>query len=518
MRSEKAIKNSLYAVLTQLITSVLAFVGRTIFIKTLGYDYLGISGLFSNILTILSFAELGIGVAISYTLYKPLEEKNENKVNIIMTLYAKVYLYIGFIILSVGLSLIPFLNKLINGNPNIPHLKLYYIIMLLSTVSSYFFAYRRTLLTADQKSYVCEKNNMVFDIFAKILEILVLVILKNYIIYLLVSFIKTVASNISISIIAGKRYPYIKKKATEKLDIEEQKSIKKNVIGLICQKLGAIVLNGTDNLVISKFVNIATVGVYSNYYLLTGMVTTLLNNAFYGITASVGSIKASGNKEHLYKTFKRMYFTAFFIFGFIAICLKTMFKDFIVLWIGNEGTLPQTTVFIIIINFYIAGVRLVVTIFKNASGLYWNDRYRPLIECLINLTTSIILVKIIGITGVFVGTLFAGICTTIWMEPYILYKHAFEKSVLPFLKSFILLITYLIGLSFITSYVNSLLFISNLNIFTFIVKCIICSAITISIMFLSFYKTDEFNYTFNILRVQIRKIISKIKVKKNEFN
>lgn len=259
-RTENSIRNFRYAAIAQVLNTVISFISRTFFIKILGEQYLGINGLFTNVLTVLSFAELGIGNAIIYSMYKPIAQQDTEKINALMNLYKKCYTTIGIIVLIIGLCLMPFLNFIIKEVPKIPeNLHIIYVLYLLNTASSYFFTYRKSIISGYQKEYIINRYKIIFIIIKNILQILFLLITKNFILYLLIQILCTFAENIIVFIKANRLYPFINEYKQSKVKIEEKKSIFKNVRALVLYKFGSVILNGTDSIIISKMVGVVAV-------------------------------------------------------------------------------------------------------------------------------------------------------------------------------------------------------------------------------------------------------------------
>lgn len=504
MRVEKSIKNSLAAILLQVMTIMLSFVVRTIFIKTLGAEYLGINGLFSNILQMLSLAELGVGTAIIYSMYKPMADSDEEKLSILMTLYAKLYTYIGIFVIAIGFTLIPFLDYFIANKPSTPYLNLYFIIYVLKSASSYFFVYKASIITVAQKNYIVSANRMKFMFIKYIMEIVVLVIFKSYILYLLISLLTNITSNINISLKANRLFPFIKRKNKNKLPKDESRAIFKNIGALFFHRIGRVVVNGTDNLVISKFIGLNMVGLYSNYLLIVEAINTIITLLYSALTASVGNLNVTESKERTYTIFKNITFSNFWIGGFSATALVILLNPFISLWIGSDYTFDIPIVIVIVMNSYLTIIRKTTLVFRDAMGLFWKDRYKPIFESTINLVVSIILVQRLGIIGVFLGTLVATLSTCFWIEPLILYRYSFDIKIREYFK--MVFIYFLITLStVILTWLIANVFKDN-TVLTFIYKVLICSIIP-NIMFLLIYrKRAEFIYFKSLLQSILKRI------------
>lgn len=501
-RTKNSIRNAKYSIFSQLIVILISFLARMVFVHALSAEYLGLNGLFTNIISMLSFAELGIGTSIVFSLYRPLAEKNESKINALMNLYKKAYMVIGLVVGVLGLLLTPFLGYFISDLPDIPNIKLIYLMFVLNSVLSYFFSYRRSLIIADQKSYINSIFQSSSDLILNISQMIVLVLTHNYILYLSLKIISTIVLNISISLIVIKLYPYLNHKSKDKLEDEEKKSIVRNVKALSWHKIGGIVVFGTDSLLLSKFINVVAVGIYSNYLLIINALNLLFGLVFQSITASVGNLGTTESKEKNIFIFNCIDLICFWIYAIASISLINLFNPFIRLWLGEEYLFPTSTVVIIVINFYLSGRRKSVMTFKDAFGLFWNDRYKPIFEALIKLISSIILVKFFGVKGIFIGTAISTITTCFWIEPYILFKHGFKSSVQSYFNKYIWYAILAIFISVLTGFVCSIF--SDTSFVGFVIRMIVCATIPNLLLLLIFWRTKEFEYLKKSLIKQFR--------------
>lgn len=257
-----------------------------VFVKTLPIEYLGINGLFSNVLAILSLAELGIGSAIVYSLYKPLAYGDKETIKSIMNLFKKGYVAIGYIILVLGLVWFPFLDSFIKNGNSVPQVYYFYLLFLLNTVVSYFWTYKRSLLIADQKQYVVNIYQAVTQVLVSVLQIIFLLIFENYWCFIILMLLGTILENFIIAFKADKEYPYLNE-AAEDLDLDIKKQIAKNTKAMICHKIGDVVFFSSSNLVLSKFIGLAAVGIYSNYYMVIAALNTFASKFFESITQAL---------------------------------------------------------------------------------------------------------------------------------------------------------------------------------------------------------------------------------------
>ena len=513
MRTISSIKNLIVAFGGQFIGIIISFVARIVFLKILNAEYLGINGLFTNILTILCLAELGIGSAMNFSLYKPLAEQNKEKIKSLMYLYKKAYIIIGIIILVLGIAISPLLPYFINEMPDIPeNIYFIYILFVINTGISYFFSYKRALIISDQKRYIATFYRYAFYFLLNVAQIICLLVTRNYILFLILQIIFTLLENIFVSIKANKMYPYLKEKNIDRLLKEETKEIKKNVLALILHKVGGILGNCKDNIIISKFIGLTEVGIYSNYYLIISALNTIIGQFFSSIVASIGNLGATENKEKLKNIFDNVFFMNFWIYGFSSICLYILFNDFITLWLGEEYLLSIGVMLIIVIDFFIEGMRKTVLTFKDGLGLFWYDRYKPVFSLIVSLVASIILVQKIGLAGVFIGTIISTLTTAFWIEPYVLYKYGLKAKLREYFKQCIkyTIITILVAL--LTIFIVNTLF-TSVNILTFIGKLLLCIGIPNLCFVLIFRKSEEFIYFKNL----IEGIINKIKNRKNKY-
>lgn len=498
-RTENSIINSAMSIVTQVLTVVLNFAVKTVFIKMLNDEYLGVNGLFTNIITMLSLADLGIGIAIPYSLYKPLAKKDEHKINVLMNFYKKVYTIIGIAVLLIGLSLTPFLGLIIKDIPkNVPHLSLIYILFVIHSASSYFFVYKKFLIDSDQKGYITSRIIFTFSTLLSIIQIILLVTTKNYILFLLSSIILVIIQNIYISSKANKLYPFIKNKTDEKLEKEDMEGIKKNVSSLFIYKVGTVIMNGTDNIIISKFIGLIIVGFYSNYVLIINSITTVLNQIFNAITSSIGNLVVTTNKKRSKEVYDNLNFANFWLYALFGVCIIVLINPFINIWIGKKYVMGFSIVFLLVLNFYVLGMQSVTNSFRNAYGLFWIAKYRPIIMVIINIVISVVLVQLIGIEGVLIGTLISRLVTTAWLDPYIVHKYGFEISPKSYYIDYLKYLVIFIAISIIFNYFVSMITINN--IFILILIAILVVIIVNVILVLLFFKTSEFNYFYDKIK------------------
>lgn len=507
-RTEYSLINMFTGILGYGINTVVGFVCRIVFVRTLSADYLGVSGLFTNILSVLSLAELGISSAITFALYKPIAEDDKNKIAAIMQFYRKAYAAIGCFVAVIGLALIPFLNLIITDPPDIKEsVYLLYIMYLLNTVVSYFFSYRQALLSASQRQYIISGYNYVVTIVQSALQIIYLLLTHEYIGYLAIQIIGGIAYNVWISRKAAKDYPYIKDNNVEQLPKEERRSLFRNIKALAINKVSGVLVNSTDNIAITYFTGLSSVGFASNYTLFSNTLNSLITTTFNSLAGSVGNFNASTDKESQYRFFKSLTMANFWIYGWAGIGMTFVSGDLVSWFYGNEYVMPVGIPLLLALNFYTIGVIHACYTFKSTLGLFRYGQYILLFTGIINLVLDVLLGKIWGITGIYLATLIARMCTNLWYEPYAVYRYGFNKPFRLYIKDYckntIVLLLAGIPCWAVCGIFN---FNSPLNA---LLKAIVCTVIPNTVFYLSFHKTEEGRYLLGRVRQILNGLIKR---------
>lgn len=503
-RTINVIKNSIFGVVSKFGVLILQFICRTIFIKVLGSEYLGLNGLFTNILTILSFAELGLGNAIVYNMYKPLAEKNDKEVSELLRLYKKCYNVIAILIFGAGILCIPFLNDLVGEVPNINEsIYLIYTLFLLQSITSYFLTYRRSLISADQKEYMCSNADLIAEIVASILKIFVLLVLKNYIIFLLIQISRNIIANGILYFKSKKMYPNINENKAGNISKEKTKSIFKNVKDLMLYKISSTINSGIDNIIITKLIDLTTVGIASNYSLLIGAVNELLHRVMLSFTAGIGNLNAKDSLENREKVFYILTFIVTWIYGFCAIMLAVFLNPFIKIWIGSEYFLNISVVFALVLEFYICGVQYAGYNYAITTGLFKKAKWGAFISAILNVILSIILGIKFGVFGIFLATGLSRLCAQTWYDPYLVFKYEFKKSsskyFIKFIRNFIFVVINLVVCYLVFSNV------AMKSITSLVLNAILCAILSNIIFIILFFSTWEFKDMINRLKFLIQK-------------
>lgn len=501
-RTEYSILNVLTGIGGYLLNTVLGFICRMVFTRCLSADYLGVNGLFTNVLTMLSLAELGVGGAIVYALYKPLAENDEEKIASLMRMYSKAYRTIGLLIGALGLALMPFISFIVTEKPDINEsIYLLYAINLFNTAISYFFSYRSSLLIAAQRNYIVSGINYAVTILQSTLQMVFLLVFRNYIGYLLIQTVGMITYNIIVSVVATKQFPYIRNKNVKELSDGEKRSLFSNIRDLMVYKISGLLVNSTDNILITRFSNLALTGIASNYTLLVTTLNSLLGQIFNGLTASIGNHNASQPTEKRYSMFCFLNLMNFWVFGWAALGIYFCSSDLVGLCFGAEYVLDSSIPFVMALNFFSVGIMNAVWTYKHTMGLFHYGRFIQLFTGVLNIVFSIVFGTYWGLFGILFATFIARLCTSLWYDPYAVYKYGFK---MPIYKYVLKIARYIVVLAVaaILCYFSFML-IHGTGLIQCLLKIIVCSVVTNSVFFAAFFKTDE----FRVLKDVIRKIL-----------
>lgn len=436
-RTKNTLLNALGGMVVKVSGFITAFVSRTVFLYVLGIQYAGVSSVFTNVLTVLSFAELGIGTAITYALYKPIAENDEEQIGKLMNAYKKIYTTIGAVIFLLGLCLLPFLEYLIKDAPNIKEdLRLIYLLYLANTAVSYLLIYKSTFLIAAQKDHLVSKYKVIISIIKTAVECAVLIVFKNFIAYLACAVASSFIQNLVVAKVAEREYPMLKKKHDGKLDSSEKKKLFADTRALAMYKVSGTVLNGTDSILSSSMFGTSSAGILGNYNLITGQIYSFVMVIFSATSASVGNLAATSDSKHQHDIFKQMMFICFWLYCFCSTGLWTLLNPFMHVWQSGRHMFGTHVVALMVIELYIRGMLSPVTQFRTSNGLFVQGKYRPVIMAVINLVTSIIFAKCMGVAGIFLGTVVSRVTTQLWYDPWLIYRRVFGVSVFEYFKTY----------------------------------------------------------------------------------
>ena len=425
-RLENSKRNMIFGLVNRGTLILFPFLNRTVLLYVLGQGYLGLNGLFSSILNVLSLTELGFGSALVFCMYKPIAQNDEQTICVLLNLYKKIYRCIGALISVFGIMLLPFLNVLIEGEiPDGVNIYVIFCIQLLDTVLSYFlFAYKSALLSAFQREDIISRITMVVTICQYSIQFVIVYLFHNYYLYLIITPIMTIARNIWQCLMVNRMFPcYVCKGSPEK---EQIRVLMSKVKALFMHKVGGIIANSLDNIVVSAFLGLSMVAVFGNYMYIYTSVMGLMNVFYTSILAGVGNSMVCENVEKNYKNFIQVNLINLWMTGWCSITILCLYQPFMKLWAGNGLLLQQSTVILLIVYFYINMSRRIVVVYRDAAGIWEKDRFVPLISGVVNVVLNIILIQVIGINGVVISTMIAFMVVEIPWQLRALYLSYFQ--------------------------------------------------------------------------------------------
>ena len=503
-RTKNATRNILYGIINKVITLILPFFTRTLILYILGASFLGIGTLFTSILSFLSLAELGIGSAICFIMYKPIADNDFKKIGSLLNYFRKLYRIVGFIILGIGTFLVPFIPYLIKGKApvNINIYILYYLYLINSVISYFFAGYRQSLLIAHQRSDIVSKIATLAGLFIQFGQIIALYFTRNFYLYATVPIIGTILINISNTIITRYKYPNIICKGV--IDNQIKNEIKKRLSGLFGTKLNSIVVHSADVMIISSYLGLTMTAQFGNYYYIMNAICGLIGILYSSMTAGIGNKLVKDSKLQNFLLFKNLFFVNAWIVGLCSVCFLCLYEPFMNIWVGEELCLGTSYVICLVLYFYIYQIQKTILTFKDAGGLWYEDRYRPYISMFINLVLNIILVQFIGIYGVVISTILAFFISIPWCN-YIVFKIMFCKSAV---MNLIIMLKYLFITSIIGLIAYFICILFPVSIFGIIERLCVCISVSNIIYTLLFCKTDEYIFFKQLLKnILKRKLI-----------
>ena len=500
-RSENVLRNSSVSFITQFVTIFFRFGLQTVFIRILGEAYLSINGLFTQILTLLSICELGVGSAIVFNLYKPLAIKDEKHIAALLSFYRKAYMVIGFSIAILGLLLLPFLNYLTQGN-TVPHIHFIFLLFLFNSVISYFYSYKATILTASQRDYVIQMYTVFVIMIQTAIQAVILLTTGNYIAFLVAQIIGTITTNLLIARKVEKEYPYLKEYREEKISQTEFKLIKRNVFELMGSKVGSVVIQGSDAVLVSALGYLSQIGLFANYNLIISNISILQSRIINGSIASIGNLAAEGKPDEAIVVFKNHFFVNFMITIFCGSMLLNLLNPFVTIWAGPDFLFPMVTVTILVLNYYLNQIRQTAISFNLAYGALEYQGVKSVIEAVFNIGISYVLIVTtgLGMGAALLGTILTNLLINSWFDSFQIFRLGFKRSVKKFWVYqyvFYILGALIMGASyFLVNLIQTNHTILNLALYT-----IATPVILICLTTLLFFRLPEYK---NMLRLGMR--------------
>jgi len=505
-RTRNAQRNIVAGVGFKLVAMFGPFVMRTVLLYTMGVQYMGLNSLFNSILNFLSLSELGIGSAMVYAMYKPIARDDHEAICALLNLYRKLYRIIGVVILTLGLALLPFLPYLVHGDvPADINLYSLYVMYLSNTVLSYFlYGYKQSLLLAFQRNDIISTRALVLRIFMYSLQVAVLILTKNYYLYVVLFIAYTAATNLANSIIVDKMFPQYACRGL--VPQEELQKIKTNVLSLIGGKLSAIMLNFSNNLIISIFLGLAMVAQFDNYYYVVNALVGFFTVAYQAMTAGLGNSIQLETVEKNHKDFKVLSFLNFWLVAWCAICVMCIIQPFIILWVGKDLMFGDIMAVLFALYFYIMQSERVVLTYKDSAGLWKQDWQRPYVVITVNFVLNILGIKLLGVTGVVLSTVIT-LCISIPWSAHTLHKNLFGISMAGYMKQYALWFIKTVVTGAVTWFLCGL--VGGSVLVQFLVRLPICAVVPPLLLYLFNFRNPDRTLAAAKLKTVVLKIVKR---------
>jgi len=484
----------------QLVALVFGFITRTFLVRLMSVEILGLNGLFSNLFTILSLANLGIGTAISYSLYKPIADDDNGKVAVIRRLLNRAFITIGVLITALGLGLIPFLGVLVKGGDSIDGLLVIYLMYLVGYVLPYFIGYGdRAVAAAHQRDYLFSTTYTLVVVAMDLAQVVVLLSTRDYSLYVGTQVVFTLVMYLVLRVRLHRVLPHLKvTKARGGIPREERQAIMKNIRGTALYNLGFVAKNGTDSLVVSSFLGVTVLGLVSNYQYIVGAVQLVLTQALASLVASIGNLNVKENQERKQQIFNVLLFASFWVFAFCSVCLIVLLDPFIAIWAGDKLLLPSPTTYVfMVMAMFLFGMQTAANSFRTAMGLFWYGRYRPIMSAVVNLVLAILLASIMGAAGVFLATCISILSVDAWWDPLVVYKYGFNTSLRPYFKKYLVYVAFCVVVAAATWAIAFVVPLSGLAGLVF--RLGLCLVLVNGLFWIAFRKSEEFSYLRSVV-------------------
>lgn len=499
-RTKNATRNMLFGFLLRFYQILMPFVIRTVMIYYLGIEYLGLNSLFTSVLQVLNLAELGVGNAMVYSMYKPIVEDDEEKICALMNLYRTYYRIIGLIIAVLGLAILPFIPHIIKDDiPADINIYVLYLFNLSATVFSYWlFAYKNCLLTAHQRTDVSSKVLLVTNTVQYILQILSICLAHNYYLFVISNLLIQIASNVCTALVVNKMFPrYNPKGNLSKIEIS---AINKKIRDLFTAKIGAVIVLSADTIVISAFLGLSALAIYQNYYYVINAIISIILIVFTSVTAGIGNSIITETKEKNFADLRKFTFIISWIAGVCACCFLNMFQPFMMIWVKkDELLLPFSAVICLVIYYFVFEINALLNTYKDAAGMWHEDRFRPLVTAVVNLGSNLVMVQFWGIYGVILSTVLSMLCVGMPWLIHNLFTTVFEKEHMTQYLKKIGFYTVTVVISCVISYwLCSYVNVSN-HWLTLVLNMAISVVISNVLFLITYAKSQEFHDSLLLL-------------------
>ncbi|UUC15471.1 lipopolysaccharide biosynthesis protein [Limosilactobacillus fermentum] len=508
-RTKLAMKNVSVTGLVTLLNFPIQFINRFFMVRYLGMAYLGITSLYANILSVLSLTDLGVGTAIIFMMYQPLEDGDHRKLSILMRYYRLVYHAISLIIFVIGLLIIPFLHVFLGKQISYPHVYLLFIIYLLGSVSSYLFSYNQSLLNADQRSHIVSAINLIVCYVLLTAQIVTVILYKNPLLYATLFVFTGFVSNLIVSVYVHRHYPYIYG-TKERLSKADNKLLFDNVVGNFFLRVSGVVVTGTDNLFLSAFAGVIQVGFYANYVTLTSFLQKFILQVIASFTGSIGNFSVTSDRQAGEDLFHKLQYINFVILNLATMGILFLSKDIIAAWLGKQYILDTLTTLLIGLSFYIMNYRALGWNFVAVYGLGKYMKMFCVNEMIANVVASLIFLWgfHMGLRGVILGTIISTILTVSWQDPYIIFKYGFHTRPTKYFTRYVRNLAIMgIEYGLLTIFKMAIKTHFSVGIIHFILLLIgVCVVVPIC-SWAGYLRTAELSYSFGLVKRLLRRAI-----------
>jgi len=497
-RTKNATRNIVFGIILKVYQIAVPFVMRTAMIYFMGVQYLGLNSLFTSVLQVLNLAELGVGSAMVYSMYKPIAEDDNTTICALMNLYRTYYRAIGMIIAVVGAALTPFIPKLISGDvPSGINIYILYLLNLGATVLSYWlFAYKNSILQAHQRTDVVSKVTLFTNSIQYALQLFALWAFRNYYLFVIVALVIQALTNVVTAIAADRIYPQFKPRGS--VSSQDKKAINARIRDLFTSKIGSIIYDSADTIVISTFLGLTILAVYQNYFYILNAITGLIAVVFSACTAGIGNSIVVETKEKNFSDLSKFTFIICWIAGFCSVCLLCLYQPFMELWVGKDLMLSFSAVICFVVYFFVRQLNALFNMYKDASGMWHEDRLRPLAAALTNLVLNLILVQFIGIYGILISTVVAIICVGMPWLLHNLFTVIFERKFLPdYLKSLLYYCVIVFISCILTYYICSKINIGLIA--TLLIRGVVCVIVPNVVYLVAYIRRTEFKDSLSLV-------------------
>lgn len=491
-RTKNVLHSTVAGIMVKCITMILNFILKTIFIKMLGIQYTGVAGLFTDILTILSFAELGIGTAITYALYKPVAEQDERQIAKLMSFYKSAYRMVATVVLIGGMLLFPFLDVLVKDVPDIREdIRIIYLLYLFNTTCSYLLIYKSSILIAKQKKYVISRIEGTMTVTRMLTECVMLLIFRQFLLYLVMDIFFTILQNYLIGKKASGEYSENQLYKSERLSKSEKKIIFADIGALAMYQISGAVLTGTDSIVISALLGTSLVGYLSYYKMIMNQITAFMQQFFTAANASVGNMAVQENGERQHELFCGLNFAVFWMTSVCSICLYILLNPFVEIWLGKDYVLGKEIVLVLVLDFYVTNMIRTVALFRTSNGLFIQGKYRPVIMAVLNVVLSVVLAYSWGLFGVLAATVFSRVLTQVWYDPWLTYREVFHVHTSQYFCKYVGFFLTTVLSALIVEVLIKHLMIQN-GWIDLLVKMFICLIVSNGLIILIWHQTKDY--------------------------